>query len=205
MNGKNVKYHVSFNTHFPETLPPEEDIMYFELFNFFNDLIASEEGWEDVVGENLPDPRDNPAYYERTVTWFGKEVRLVPGTGIYYEDGTRAEIDYEGKDWWVEEGFLGGWTLDIDRTEDVSSASFKVNEDGSVSLTVDGGDYEGRLSDVRRYNCDVDVDFEIEGRERGGTIILLKNESYEDIRVECFPLPVPETQFDPIDVYLIKK
>lgn len=205
LNGDNIVYSVCFNTHFPETLPPEEDIMYCEMFNFFNDLIANEDGWEDVVGENLEDPRNNPAYYDRTVTWFGNEVKLVPGTGTYHEDGRYAEIDYEGKKWWIEEGFIGEWTLDKEKTEDVSAASLTVNEDGSLLLTVDGVIHKGTVGEIRRYKDSVLIGIEIDGSERGATVDLLYEESYESIRIMCFPNPVPDEQFDSIDVYLLKK
>lgn len=62
--GEKILYRVMWNARFPKTLPPQEDILYFELYNFFNDLVAAESGWEDVISENLKDPRDNPAYYE---------------------------------------------------------------------------------------------------------------------------------------------
>ncbi len=204
LNGDKVVYSVCFNTQFPKTLPPEEDIMYFELFNYFNDIIAGEEGWEEVVGENLPDPRDEPAYYERTVTWFGKEVNLVPGTGVGYDDGKYAVIDYGDKKWWIEEGFTGEWILDKDNAEDVSYASMTVNDDGEVQLTVDGVLYNGTLDEVRRLKDSVYFSLEIEGRERAATADLMIEESVESIHVSCYPLPVPETQFDPVDVYLIK-
>lgn len=198
-------YHVSFNTYFPKTLPPEEDIMYFELYNFFNDLIANESGWEEVVGDNLSDPREEPAYYERTVTWFGKEVNLVPGTGVGYKNGKYGQIDYEDKNWWIEEGFVGEWTLDKENSEDVSDALLIVNEDGTIVLTTDGIEYKGELSKIRRYMDDVDIYLQIEGRDYGGSILMLNEESYGNIRLECYPLPYPELQFDPVDVYLMKK
>ena len=204
-SGDNILYDVAFDTVFPETLPPEEDIMYAELYNFFNDLVAEEPGWEEVVNENLPDPRDNPAYGERTVTWFGNEVRLVPGTGTFYEDGSYADIDYKGKDWWVEEGFVGEWVIDTEKTEYISDASLKVNEDGTVLLTVDGKQYDGKTSEVRRYNDSAGVVINIEGNERGADVVLLIEESYERIRFMCMPDPVPGFQFSPIDVYFDKK
>ena len=204
-SGKNMIYDVRFNTQFPKTLPPEEDIMYAELYNFFNDLVAKEPGWEEVVNDNLKDPRDNPAYYDRTVTWFGNEVKLVPGTGIYYEDGSLAEIDYEGKDWWVVEGFVGEWFIDKVRTEYIKDASLKVNEDGSAILKVDQKEYSAKTSDVRIYNGSAYMIVDLDGYERGAEVILLKQESYDEIRFMCLPDPVPGYQFDPIDVYFNKK
>lgn len=204
-SGDTILYDVAFDTVFPKTLPPEEDIMYAELYNFFNDLVAKEPGWEEVVNDNLPDPRDNPAYGERTVTWFGNEVRLVPGTGTYYEDGSLADIDYQGKDWWIEEGFIGEWVIDTEKTDYITDASLKVNEDGTVLLTVDGRQYEGKTDDVRKYNGSAGVVMNIEGWEREAEVVLLKQESYDEIRFMCLPDPVPGFQFDPIDVYFNKK
>jgi hypothetical protein len=103
--------YVPWDAIFPETLPPQEDILYFELYNYFNDLISDDPEWEEVVSENMDDPRDNPAYGERNVMQYGKEVRLVPGTGVYSENGAGAEIDYSDLKWWLEEGFTGTWTL----------------------------------------------------------------------------------------------
>lgn len=204
-SGDNILYDVAFNTDFPKTLPPEEDIMYAELYNFFNDLIAAEPGWEEVVNDNLPDPRDNPAYGERTVTWFGNEVRLVPGTGTYYEDGSLADIDYEGKDWWIVEGFVGEWVIDTENTDYISDATLIVNEDGTILLTVDGTQYDGRTSEVRRYNGSAGAVMNIGGYQRGADIVLLQQESYDEIRFMCMPDPVPGVQFDPIDVYFNRK
>lgn len=208
--GKDVSYYVAWNAKFPKTLPPEEDIMYMELFNYFNDMIANEPGWEEVVGENLEDPRDNPAYGERTVIWFGNEVRLVPGTGTWYEDGRYSDIDYGDKKWWIEEGFTGEWTLNKDHPTDdlnpVDDASLKVEEDGSLIFEFKGETYKGALSEGRRYMDDAGLWFDAdEWTKRYCEVHLVKPESYKEIHVTCYPNPVPSEQFAPIDVYLVRK
>ncbi|MBO4367129.1 MAG: hypothetical protein J5859_00335 [Clostridia bacterium] len=150
--GEEILFDVRWDAVFPKTLPPQEDIMYAQLYNFFNDIISSEPGWEEVVSDNLEDPRDNPAYYERTVTWFGNEVKLVPGTGVYYKDGHYAEIDYEGRDWWTVEGFTGEWTLDeespsLDMTfQSPLNASLIVREDGTLTFVLDDEEWQGTVS-----------------------------------------------------------
>ena len=210
--GEAVLFDVRWDAVFPETLPPQEDIMYAELYNFFNDIISSEPGWEEVVSENLEDPRDNPAYYERTVTWFGNEVKLVPGTGVYYEDGHYAEIDYEGKDWWIVEGFTGEWTLDEESPSfDTAfrcpqSASLTVNEDGTLTFILDDEEWQGTVSGIRRYMDDFGITLEKEnGERRSCQVSTLGKESYDRIHISCRPGPVPEPQFPPIDVFLVRK
>ncbi len=207
-SGADTLCDVRWNAKFPETLPPQEDIMYAELYNLFNGLIAETPGWEEVRSEDLADPRENPAYEDRTVTWFGHEVKLVPGTGTWHADGSYAEIDYEGKDWWIEEGFTGRWTLDREQPTDgpneIGKASLKVMEDGSVLFKLDGEEWPGRLSDIRRYRDSIYMTLERDGERRSCEISLSYEESYERIHVRCYPGPVPEPQFDPIDVYLVK-
>ena len=206
--GDELVYKIAWNTRFPETLPPQEDIMYAELFNFFNHLISAEPGWEEVRSDDLEDPRDNPAYYERTVTWFGNEVRLVPGTGIWYENGSHAEIDYEGRDWWLEEGFTGSWTLDEEHPTNglnpPEAAALTVNEDGTVLFILDGEEWTGSVASTRRYRDSTGIHLERNGSERSCTVALMREESYERIHLTCYPGPVPEIQFPPIDVYLVK-
>ena len=209
--GEETLYNVMWNAKLPKTLPPQEDIMYFELYNFFNDLVASEPGWEDVVSENLEDPRDNPAYYERTVTWFGNEVRLVPGTGIYYEDGRYAEIDYQGRDWWIVEGFTGQWTLDIGEPS-VSAfyapknASLTVHDDGTLQLILDDEVWSGHVSGLRRYMDSFGITLEKEdGQWRSCEVSTWGRESYDRIHISYQSNPYPEPQYPPIDVFLVRQ
>ncbi len=207
-SGKDTLYDVAWNALFPKTLPPQEDIMYAELFNFFNDILAQTPGWEEVRSANLDDPRDNPAYAPRTVVWFGNEVKLVPGTGTAHADGSYAEIDYEGKDWWIEEGFVGRWTLDPDEPTAAPNpperALLTVREDGTVLLVLDGEEWSGKLSGVRRYRDSAGMNLEMDGARRSCEVHLPLGESYERIHVVCWPGPVPEEQFDPIDVFLLR-
>ena len=207
-SGNDILYKIMWSAVFPKTLPPEEDIMYAELFNFFNDIIASEPGWEEVRSDNLDDPRDNPAYYEREVTWFGNIVKLVPGTGVWYEDGRGATIDYEGKDWWVEEGFVGEWTLDEENPtgglNDVKDASLTVRQDGTVLFVKDGEEWTGTVDPGRKYKAETGIALEKDNEYRNCEVYLYYEESYERISVTCYPGPVPEPQFAPIDVNLIK-
>ncbi len=208
-SGDDVLYDVMWNAKFPETLPPQEDIFYAELFNFFNDLISGEPEWAEVKSDNLEDPRDNPAYYERRVPWFGHQVRLVPGTGTWYESGAYADIDYEGKDWWTEEGFTGTWTLDPEKSADSfqapESAALRVREDGTIIFLLDGEEWTGAPSPVRRYKDSAMIHLEREGEQRACSVDLMEEESYERIHLTCYPGPVPEPQFVPIDVYLVKE
>ena len=207
-SGDDILYDVMWNAKFPQTLPPEEDVMYFELFNFFNDILEEEPGWEEVRSENLEDPRENPAYYERRVTWFGNDVRLVPGTGAWYEDGRYAEIDYEGRDWWIEEGFTGTWTLDEENPTNglnpPGSASLAVYENGSVKFVLDGEEWTGTVSSVRRYMDSADIFLDRGADSRSCSVETTYEEYYERIHVVCYPGPVPEIQFPPIDVYLVR-
>lgn len=207
-SGNETIFDIRWNAKFPETLPPQEDIMYAELYNFFNGLIADAPGWEEVRSEDLDDPRENAAYGGRTVTWFGHEVKLVPGTGTWHEDGSYADIDYEGKDWWIEEGFTGRWTLDREQPTDgpneIGSASLKVMDDGSILFKLDGEEWPGSLSSVRRYKDSVYMTLERDGEKRSCEVGLMYEESYERIHIRCYPGPVPEPQFTPIDVYLVK-
>ena len=208
-SGDACLYDVPWNAKFPETLPPQEDIMYMELYNLFNERIRNEPGWEETISEDLEDPRKNPAYGERRVLWFGHEVRLVPGSGTWYEDGRYAEIDYEGKDWWTEEGFTGEWTLNREDPtaglNEVNSALLTVREDGSLTFEVDGERMTGRVDSVRCYGDDTGFTAEGTDGEKHFTVASMIAESYEEIRVSCYPGPVPERQFEPIDVNLRKK
>ena len=207
-SGDSKLYDIPWDAVFPETLPPQEDIMYAQLFNFFNDLIAQAPGWEEVRSENLEDPRDNAAYGERTVTWFGHEVKLVPGTGTWHEDGSYAQIDYEGRDWWTEEGFVGRWTLDREApTDDLNvpeSASLRVREDGSAELKLNGETWTGAVSPVRYYRDAIGLRLEKDDESRNCQVYACYEESYMRVHVTCHPGPVPEPQFAPIDVYLLK-
>ena len=164
--------------------------------------------WEEMRTEDPEDPREDLAREDRTVTWFGREVKLVPGTGTGHADGSYAEIDYEGRDWWLEEGFTGRWTLDREQPTDgpneIGKASLKVMEDGSVLFKLDGEEWTGSLSPVRRYRDSIRMTLERDGESRSCEIGLSYEESYERIHVRCYPGPVPEPQFDPIDVYLVK-
>lgn len=189
-----TKYHIGFNTAFPRTIPPTEDVMYFELFNFFNGLIR-EAGWDEVAGEDLKDPRQNPAYAPRTVSWFGNQVKLKIGTGTFYEDGRNAEIDYEGKDWWVEEGFVGCYTGE-------NGAYMSVVENGDIRLFMDGEDWHGHVVNKRIYKRHAEIGIHCSDRSRWCELHTLKGENYDMIQIRCMPGPVPAPQFTPIAVNL---
>ncbi len=208
-SGDDILYDIPWNARFPASLPPEEDVFYCELFNFFNGILSEEPGWEEVRSDDLDDPRDDPAYSERRVMWFGKQVRLVPGTGTWYEDGRYAEIDYEGRDWWIEEGFTGTWILDEEAPSDglntPKSASLTVYEDGTVRFVLDGEEWSGAADAVRKYLDSAGFCLEKGYDRRPCSVVTTSGESYERIHVTCYPGPVPEEQFPPIDVYLLKK
>ena len=201
-----TQYYVAWNAKFPKTIPPQEDIMYFELYNFFNGLIAETPGWEEVISDNLEDPRENPAYGERIVEHFGHQVRLVPGTGVGSTDGRGAEIDYGDLKWWQEEGFTGTWVMtDEDRTYPeltASEAEFTVNEDGSAVLTLDGVVWKGAVSEKRYYKTGIYLPLEKDGDHRSCTVISFFEDSYKQIEIYWYPGPVPEEQLPPIDVCL---
>ena len=204
-----ILYDIRWNARFPKTTPPEEDIFFFELYNFFNDVISKETGWEEVVSENLPDPRDNPAYYEREVEWFGRKVRLVPGTGTFHKDGSYGQLDYEGKDWWIEEEFTGKWVLNEEHPTNglniPTSSSLTVREDGTLEFELNGESYPGKVSDTRIYKGSAGIILEKELFRRHCDVETVLDQSYEEIHVTCYPDPVPAKQFEPIDVYLLKQ
>ena len=199
--------YVAWNARFPKTLPPEEDIFYAEVFNFFNGIIAGESGWEEVLSEDLDDPRDNPAYGERTVTQFGKKVHLVPGTGTYHEDGTGALIDYGDLHWWQEEGFTGTWVMAEEQPEypGTKDAELTVLADGSVTLKADGNVWQGTLGNNRYYKDSITVLLDDEDGGRAFTIWPVEWDSYERLHLYSYPGPVPEVQFYPVDVDLIRQ
>lgn len=203
------RYDVAWNARFPETIPPREDIMYFELFNFFNGLIYGEPGWEEVRSEDLEDPRDNPAYGERMVTQFGNRVRLVPGTGTGSEDGRGARIDYGDRLWWLEEGFTGTWEIGPeDRAwEELTHdpAVLTVDREGHVTLALNGEEWTGALPKARYYRSDVGARLSLGYSDRVFSIVPLSEDSYERVRVWVYPGPVPEEQFDPVDVTLTRQ
>ena len=197
---------IGFDTVFPETLPPQEDILYMELYNFFNGLVRDIPDWAEVRSPDLPDPRENPAYGEREVTWFGRQVRLVPGTGIF-EGYHGAEIDYGTEKWWLLEGFTGTWTLGDDWKEEAShtAAVLTVREDGSVSLTLEEKEWTGQLGEKRYYREGIGVRLTREGE--GSRVFTLENtweEDYRFLRVYAYPDPYPTEQFYPTDVMLEK-
>ena len=200
-------WYIGFDTVFPETLPPQEDILYMELYNFFNGLIRDVPDWGEVQSPDLPDPRENPAYGEREVTWFGRQVRLVPGTGIY-EGYHGAEIDYGAEKWWLLEGFTGTWTLGDDWKEEAShtAATLTVREDGSVTLTLEGKAWTGQLGEKRYYRTDIGVRLTCEGENsRDFTLENIEEEDYRLLRVYAYPDPYPTEQFYPTDVMLVKE
>ena len=206
-------YYVPWDGVFPEGTPPEIDVFYFELFNFFNDIINDLPGWEEVRSDNLPDPREDPIYTERTVEWYGRTVRLVPGTG-YKESGTDrgSEIDYNGADWWTEEGFVGTWRLDPEGSDidesmvlEVSNGELTVTETGEVTLTLDDEVWTGNLSAKRYYMEDIGLRLEKDDGYRTFTVSPDSYSDYESLRISSYPGPVPEPQFAPIDLKLIKE
>jgi len=138
---------------FPDSLPPMRELLYTELYNFFNAFVSADEKMKSVWTEQLPDPAADPKYGARTVLHFGKEVSLVPGTG--YGDNYGDEIDYGDRKWWIEEGYVGSYIMtEEDKmlkmiTED--SASFIIREDGSFELTLDGTLYTGNFGTTRYY------------------------------------------------------
>ncbi len=197
---------VSYDTVFPETIPPLEDILYMELYNFFNGLIRDIPDWSEVQSPDLPDPRENPAYGEREVVWFGRQVRLVPGTGIFAGD-QGAEIDYGEEKWWLLEGFTGAWSLSESWREEAShaSASLSVREDGSVTLTLEDKVWTGTLGEKRYYREAIGVRLTCEGEgSRRFTLEPAGAEDYRLLRVFAYPGPLPEKQFYPTDVMLVK-
>jgi hypothetical protein len=201
-------WYVAFDAKFPETLPPQEDVMYMELYNFFNGLVRDIPDWQEVRSPDLEDPRENPAYQEGTAQWFGRTVRLVPGTGTYSEDRRGAKIDYGEEKWWLLEGFTGTWNLAESYGEEAShtSVSLEVGEDGSVTLILDGETWTGTLPDTRYYK--EDTGFRLTNPEEGSrsfTCALLEPEDYTLLRIYAYPGPVPEPQFYPTDVVVQRR
>lgn len=203
------QYDVAWDAVFPETIPPEQDVMYFELFNFFNDRIREEPGWEDVCSENLKDPRDNPAYAERIVSHFGREVRLAPGTGTSYADGRGARIDYGDAIWWLEEGFIGVWRMSEQDAQEndcsAAAAEFRVGADGQITLTLDGEVWTGTLPDTRYYKEGTGARITCGTERRSLLIDPAEQDSWKRLHLSAYPGPVPEEQFDPIDVWVTKQ
>ena len=203
-------YEVPGNAVFPETIPPQQDIMYFELFVFFNGLLKKEDGWEDVIGEDLEDPRDNPAYKERSVLHFGREAALKKGTGTFHTDGKGAEIDYGGDPWWNAEGFTGTWQAgrsaaypDLENTS--QSCTLTVNDAGHCTLVIGKEIWQGTVPSVRRYRCEIGLSLEKEKYERRSFDIWnIIEDSYEELRLTSYPLPYPEEQYDETEIILIK-
>ena len=206
-SGDDILYDIAWNAKFPKSLPPLEDIMYAQLYNYFNDLIRKTPGWESVRSDNLADPGNNPVYRKRTAVWFGNEVKLVPGTGR--EDGRYAEIDYADLNWWTAEGFTGTWKLDSNAEADEfplpKSGTLTVKDDGTAELMINGEIWNGTLSSVRRYQDDASMTVEHDGETRSCTIETANDQSYESIRIVCIPGPVPEPQFDPVWIPLVKE
>ena len=202
---------VPWDAIFPETLPPREEIMYARIYNYFNGLIREDPDWKDVDSPDLEDPRDNPAYSERTVTQYGHEVRLVPGTGVYSKEGQGAKIDYGEKKWWLEEGFTGHWVMtDADLYENAGyriqiQADLTVLEDGTFTLVLDGVPCPGVLAEDRYYRSAIGARVEYQNGERSCEIWPTEEGSYRKILLRSYPGPVPEPQYTPIDVYLTKQ
>lgn len=197
---------VAWNAVFPKTTPPEEDILYYELFQYFNGLLKQEPDWQEVIGEDLEDPRSDPRYSNRTVEQFGSIVPLVPGTGNS-TDGHGAQLDYGADDWWIREGFTGAWkTAASDQFETTGETGrLTVQEDGSVDLTLDAVSYRGMLGNVRFYREPIQVTLEHDGEKRVFAIYPLRQEDYSELQIQSYPGPVPEVQFEPIDVYAVKE
>lgn len=136
---------------------------------------------------------------------------MVPGTGIYYEDGRYAEIDYEGKSWWVVEGFTGQWTLDtedpsIDEFNRPQDALLTVYEDGSLQLILDSEVWQGSVNGLRKYMDSFGIGLVKEdGQRRSCKVSTTYRESYDRIHISYQSNPYPEPQYPPIDVYLVKK
>ena len=214
-SGDAFLYDIMWSAKFPKTLPPQEDIMYAELFKFFNAIVAREPGWEDVRGSDLEDPRENPKYKARTITWFGKERKLVPGTGNGDADGSYSEIDYEGASWWVEEGFVGRWipdgkpipnmfSLSQEPDPKMQESELTVKPDGSVIFIYRGETWTGHVDKVRRVEHKVGFSVYRDYEGRGCDVSYSDKESYQHITVSCFPGPYPNPQFTPMMIKLVK-
>jgi len=197
---------IPWNAVFPKTTPPQEDILYYELFQFFNGLLKNEPEWQEVAGEDLEDPRQDPRYTVRMVEQFGNMVALVPGTGNS-TDGHGAQLDYGSQDWWRAEGFTGSWkTVTTDRFETTGeTGTLIVQEDGSVSLTLNEVLYSGMLGTVRTYREPIQVRLEQEGESRLFELYPLNQDDYSELQIQSYPGPVPEPQFDPVDVCMTKE
>ena len=198
-------YDISWNKVFPKTLPPEEDILYFELFNYFNGLLKGNAAWQDVIGDDLEDPREDPKYQVRTVEQFGNLIPLVPGTGNS-TNGYGAELDYGDRIWWLEEGFTGSWHACASETVETTADTgvFRVEEDGMTELQVDGTVYSGTLGKVRTYLEPVMAELAAGEEKRTFEIMPLHQDDYTELQIRSYPGPVPEPQFEPIDLYLVK-
>ena len=225
LDGDDIAYDIMWNARFPETIPPEEDIFYFELYNFFNGLIYDAPEWAEVRSENLDDPRDDPIYKGRTVTWFGHERALVPGTGS--SDDYGAEIDYGDEKWWIAENFVGTWIMTGEQSRQTfgmgmiagdpmspagadpypAEATLTVGTDGSVTLEIEDTVWTGSVaSNKRYYRQDIGLALrDNTGGYRPFTVACAAPESYDKIYVSSFPGPVPEPQFTPINITMEKK
>ena len=214
-SGDAFLYDIMWSAKFPKTLPPLEDIMYAELFNYFNAIVEKEPGWEEVRGPDLEDPRENPKYKARTITWFGKERKLVPGTGNGNEDGSFAEIDYEGASWWVEEGFVGRWIPNGSQTQNMFSpfnepdpkmqeSELTIQADGSVTFIYRGETWLGHVDKTRKVEPRVGFSVFRNFEARPCEVAYSDKDSYQNITISCFPGPVPEPQFPPIFINMNK-
>ena len=96
----------------------------------------------------------------------------------------------------------------MDQREEIERGgrSYEIRRNILVAVrTDDKKEYSAKTSDVRKYNGSAYMIVDLDGYERGAEVILLKQESYDEIRFMCLPDPVPGYQFDPIDVYFNKK
>ena len=110
----------------------------------------AQESVEETAGQEAA---SEPAVVEATVNWHGQEktIRVKDGQ----EDYTGAVIDYGEKNWWVEEGFVGQYTMtETTSTLEGTTESFSeltVYENGNVVWVTDGDVYSGELLSSRYY------------------------------------------------------
>lgn len=155
-------YYIDQLTKFPKQVPPLSDVVYVPLYNHFNKLSMQDAALAEIELDMLLDPFLDPVNNPRTVLLYGKERSLVPGTG--YADGYRATVDYEGKQWWVEENFVGRWLM-TEEDKLVSdpmigekyymtnkSAELVILEDGTGTFTLDGAEHDIKLSEDFIYH-----------------------------------------------------
>ncbi len=149
MNYEDVQFVVSSRQQLP-------DLRYDGFNTIYTYLTSYIPNFNRKMHQNIGEPHPEITGYVH-----GKKVKLVPGTGNTANVG--AEVNFEGKLWWVEEEFVGEFET-TDKAFSIAEEKYgydynlgkawiKIDEKGNFEMKIEGDEkeYIGSLDETRLY------------------------------------------------------